>query len=150
LRVRPLSVIALALPLLAGAQSRTPQPPIEKARAGTQCIADPATMRREHPSMLEHQRDETVHGGVRGAKASLKACIECHASPATRSVAKAPGDFCVSCHSYAAVRVDCFECHASVPQDKVSALHVPLSTQHRPALARQMQATLARPATTPP
>jgi hypothetical protein len=28
-------------------------------------------------------------------------------------VAAAPGDFCVSCHTYAAVRIDCFECHAS-------------------------------------
>jgi hypothetical protein len=24
--------------------------------------------------------------------------------------------FCASCHSYAAVRVDCFECHASTPE----------------------------------
>ena len=25
-------------------------------------------------------------------------------------------DFCISCHSYAAVKVDCFECHSSKRQ----------------------------------
>ena len=97
------------------ADSRTPMPTIEPARAGTQCVADPATMRREHPAMLEHQRDETVRGGIRGNKASLKACIACHASAASGSVAKSETNFCVSCHSYAAVRIDCFGCHATRP-----------------------------------
>jgi predicted CXXCH cytochrome family protein len=96
--------------------SRVPQPVIEPARAGTQCIADPATMRRDHPAMLKHQRDATVRGGIRGAKASLKACIACHASPTTGSVAKAETNFCVSCHAYAAVHIDCFDCHATRPQ----------------------------------
>ena len=110
---RALSLCALAAAPAWAADSRTPV--IEPARAGTQCIADPATMRREHPAMLEHQRDLTVRGGVRGAKASLKACIGCHASAATGSVAKGETNFCVSCHSYAAVRIDCFECHATQP-----------------------------------
>ena len=97
------------------AATRTPKPVIEAARAGTQCIADPATMRRDHPAMLEHQRDQTVRGGIRGAKASLKGCIDCHASPVTASVAKTETNFCVSCHAYAAVRIDCFDCHATKP-----------------------------------
>jgi hypothetical protein len=84
---------------------------IEPARAGTQCVEPPDVMRRNHMDFLKHQRDDTVRGGVRGAKHSLKGCIDCHASAATRSVAQAPGDFCVSCHSYAAVKIDCFECH---------------------------------------
>jgi len=92
---------------------RTPKPAIEPAKALTQCIAPTEVMRRDHPKMLKHQRDETVHGGIRGAAASLKGCIDCHAGAATHSVAKAPGDFCVSCHAYAAVKIDCFECHAS-------------------------------------
>ena len=100
--------------------SRVPLPTIESARAGTTCIADPATMRRDHPSMLKHQRDETVHGGIRGAKASLKGCIDCHASTKTGSVAAAPGDFCQSCHSYAAVKIDCFECHSAKPATTVA------------------------------
>ena len=108
-----LCVMALA-PAWAG-DARTPTPTIEPARAGTQCIADPATMRREHPAMLEHQRDATVRGGIRGAKASLKTCIGCHASATTGSVAKADTSFCVSCHQYAAARIDCFDCHATRP-----------------------------------
>ena len=98
----------------ATAASRVPKPAIEKAR-GEQCVADPAFMRLNHMDLLKHQRDETVHRGVRDPRASLKGCIECHASSATGSVAKAPTDFCASCHSYAAVKVDCFECHASKP-----------------------------------
>ncbi len=114
-----LQSLALAQPGV----SNTLQPAIEKARPGTQCIADPATMRRDHPSMLKHQRDATVHGGIRGAQASLKGCIECHASPVTHSVARNETNFCVACHSYAAVRIDCFECHATGPQ---------VTSKHRP------------------
>ena len=105
----------LLLAAAAGVAARTPQPVIEKARAGTVCVAEPAVMRRDHPTMLKHQRDATVHGGIRGAKASLKACVACHASATTGSVAASEGNFCVTCHSYAAVRIDCFECHATRP-----------------------------------
>lgn len=93
---------------------RVPLPAIEAAR-GEACVADPAFMRRNHMDLLKHQRNETVHLGVRDARASLKGCIECHASAASGSVAQAPGDFCSSCHGYAAVKIDCFECHASKP-----------------------------------
>jgi predicted CXXCH cytochrome family protein len=117
--LRLMLVVSVTLPALAG-ESRTPHPVIEKARAGTQCIAPPATMRRDHPAMLKHQRDDTVRGGIRGAKASLKACVECHASAATASVARAETNFCVSCHSYAAVKLDCFECHTTKPGTAVA------------------------------
>ena len=68
-------------------------------------------MRRNHMRFLKHQRDDTVRAGVRGARHSLKDCVDCHASPATGSVIKADADFCSSCHRYAAVSIDCFECH---------------------------------------
>jgi len=130
----------------AWAQSgRTPKPVIEPAKAGTQCIADPATMRREHPAMLKHQRDETVHGGIRGAKASLKACISCHASATTGSVAATETNFCISCHSYAAVRIDCFECHATKPAPTAFHPIVPvgpnaMAVMRLAAQARQLDA----------
>ena len=114
--------VALALLLAAGLAraaddgSRTPRPVIERATPGTQCVAEPALMRREHMNLLEHQRDDTVRGGIRGATYSLKGCIDCHASLKTQSVAKAESNFCISCHSYAAVKIDCFECHASQPR----------------------------------
>jgi len=98
----------------ATATSRVPKPVVEKAR-GEQCVADPAFMRLNHMDLLKHQRNETVHRGVRDPRASLRGCIECHASSASGSVAAAPADFCASCHAYAAVKVDCFECHASKP-----------------------------------
>jgi hypothetical protein len=107
---------ALALLCMAGmAQAadagRTPLPAMDAARAGTQCVEPPEVMRRKHMDFLKHQRDDTVLGGVRGAKHSLKGCIDCHANAQTRSVAHSEGNFCVSCHSYAAVKIDCFECH---------------------------------------
>ena len=96
------------------AASRVTQPVIEKARGG-QCVEDPALMRRTHMELLRHQRDDTVRGGIRGARHSLKECVACHASKTSGSVIAAPTNFCVSCHSYAAVKIDCFECHASKP-----------------------------------
>ena len=145
--------VALSVMSVQAADSRTPQPVIEPARAGTQCIADPATMRRDHPAMLEHQRDLTVRSGIRSAgppqaanspmggrreasggptstaKTSLKACIACHASPATGSVAKSETNFCISCHAYTAVRIDCFGCHATQPQGPAPHPLVPVAPQ---------------------
>lgn len=95
------------------APGRTPRPAVEAATVGTQCVAPPELMRRKHMDFLKHQRDDTVRGGIRGAKFSLKDCVDCHASRKTNSVAQAEGDFCVSCHRYAAVSIDCFECHSS-------------------------------------
>ena len=69
-------------------------------------------MRRNHPQMLLHQRDLTVHEGIRTTKYSLKGCVQCHASKTTGSVLGEKG-FCQSCHAYAGVTLDCFECHAS-------------------------------------
>jgi predicted CXXCH cytochrome family protein len=112
-----LSLLLAAAAARAGeAAGRTPLPVIERAKQGTQCVADAAYMRRHHMDLLKHQRDDTVRGGIRGAKNSLKDCIDCHASQKTASVAKDETNFCVSCHSYAAVKIDCFECHTSKPR----------------------------------
>jgi len=97
--------------------TRVPQPVIEAAR-GEQCVEDPAFMRRNHMELLKHQRDDTMRGGIRGAKYSLKTCIDCHASKTTGSVTAAGTNFCQSCHTYAAVKIDCFECHANKPQQQ--------------------------------
>jgi hypothetical protein len=111
-----LTLLATATAALAAGDSppagRTPLPAIERATPGTRCVADTAFMRRHHMDLLKHQRGETVHQGVREARDSLRGCIGCHASLTTRSVAQAPTDFCVQCHSYAAVQIDCFECHS--------------------------------------
>ncbi len=113
-------LIAASAVLAREPQGRTPTPAIEPAKAGTQCVAPPEVMRREHPNLLKHQRDVTVHRGVRQARDSLQGCVGCHASAATGSVAQAKTDFCSSCHAYAAVQIDCFECHASRPAQAVA------------------------------
>jgi hypothetical protein len=86
------------------------RPAIVVERPG-QCIAPAAEMRRNHMVMLRHQRDITVREGVRGAPASLKACVDCHASRENGSVIGSDRNFCQGCHRFAAVKLDCFECH---------------------------------------
>jgi hypothetical protein len=120
----PRAAVALLL-ALAGAcghaqEARTPAPVIERAQGG-QCVADPAFMRRNHMDLLKHQRDDTVRAGARSGQFSLQGCIQCHASRQTNSVVKADTNFCVSCHGYAAVKIDCFECHASQPRQQARA-----------------------------
>ena len=107
-------LFALLLPALAIASDRVPKPIIEIDKPG-KCVEDTATMRREHPDMLKHQRDQTMREGIRTRRHSLKECVECHASAKTGSVLGEKG-FCQSCHDYASVRIDCFSCHASKPK----------------------------------
>ncbi len=48
----------------------------------------------------------------------LVGCVDCHASQAddgTYIPVNEPGQFCGSCHIYTAVKIDCFSCHAAVP-----------------------------------
>ncbi len=104
----------LAMAEGSGASGRVPKPVLEAARGG-QCVEDAAYMRRNHMQLLKHQRGDTLRGGIRTGKYSLKTCIDCHASASTNSVNTSAGDFCQSCHNYAAVSLDCFGCHASKP-----------------------------------
>ncbi len=71
-------------------------------------------MRRNHMELLKHQRDRTVHEGIRTVRHSLNNCIACHAGKKTGRVTGSDG-FCESCHRYASVKLDCFECHADRP-----------------------------------
>ncbi|MDE2578876.1 MAG: hypothetical protein KGL46_08740 [Hyphomicrobiales bacterium] len=117
-------MIALAGALFcapAGAEEagRTPVPHPPKGQ-GEHCVADTEFMRRNHMKMLFHDRKETVHEGVRGEKFSLAGCVSCHAVKGAdgKPVAfSSDQHFCKSCHSYAAVKIDCFECHASRPAE---------------------------------
>ena len=86
---------------------------------GKTCVAPVEEMRRNHMSMLFHQRDRTLRQGVREPRFSLKGCVECHASRETGSVLGKDG-FCSSCHSYASVKIDCFECHTPSRRAKVA------------------------------
>lgn len=100
--------------------SRTPKPVlvIEK---GDRCVEDTAYMRRNHMKLLMHHRDDTVHQGIRTEKHSLQNCINCHASSKNNSVLGTDQNFCQSCHTYAAVKLDCWDCHASKPKQQATA-----------------------------
>jgi hypothetical protein len=113
--------LALAGPAAAapegGGRVALPAVKIEKAGA---CVAPAAEMRRDHMKMLMHQRDRTLRQGLREPRFSLKNCIECHASTKSGSVLGKEG-FCESCHAYASVSIDCFECHSASRQSRVAA-----------------------------
>lgn len=105
-----------ALPGHAADPSWMPKP----ARGqGDKCVAETDWMRRNHMTVLMHQRDDTVHAGIRTSRFSLKGCVDCHAVKGAdgKPVTIASRDhFCRTCHDYTAVRIDCFECHASRPE----------------------------------
>ena len=82
------------------------------------CVDDTAFMRTNHMEKILHQRDDTLRKGVRGEAYSLKECISCHV-PENANFHYGDEDkngnekhFCSSCHSYTAVTIDCFQCHA--------------------------------------
>ena len=100
-----------------------PVPVIPRGR-GEACVEDTAFMRRNHMSLLKHQRDETMRQGIRGNPYSLEECLACHAvagPDAQPLTVDSPQHFCRSCHDYAAVSIDCFQCHASRPEPAVLA-----------------------------
>jgi len=96
----------------ANAAESTYTPKLDIGKGGL-CVEEPQWMRKNHMHVLKHQRDETVHEGIRDDKHSLKNCIECHASTKDDSVIGRADSFCEGCHRYEAVKIDCFECHSS-------------------------------------
>jgi hypothetical protein len=89
-----------------------------QAEYGNQCVEPTEEMRRNHMKYILHQRDATMHLGIRTDKYSLNHCIECHATKDENGEWIGQNDtrhFCRNCHSYAGVRIDCFECHAGKP-----------------------------------
>ena len=105
--------------------------PTVKIHRGEQCVEPTADMRRNHMKYLLHQRDKTMHQGIRTTRHSLKNCVDCHADPATDSVLGHDG-FCSSCHHYAAVHIDCFSCHTD-KRDKNAVATVPAANNAKGA-----------------
>ena len=110
-------VLLLATGGTVSADAGAPRAPIPAA-AGDTCVEPAGDMRREHMHMLMHQRDRTVHEAYRDKQHSLRGCVECHTNRTAEGqtmAVNADGQFCQSCHAYAAVKMDCFECHATTP-----------------------------------
>ena len=79
-------------------------------------------MRKNHMELLNHQRDDTMHKGIRTKKHSLNNCVSCHAKKDDKGqyiAINAEKQFCQSCHTYAGVSIDCFQCHATKPAKKI-------------------------------
>ena len=92
--------------------------PSSTAASLENCVEPTEYMRRNHFELIRHQRDLTVYGGIRGTKHSLAGCVSCHVGYDSSGVPveiDAEGQFCRSCHDYAAVDMNCFDCHATVP-----------------------------------
>jgi len=97
-------------------------PPKQKYSEETVCVEPVEIMRKDHfEFMLEH-RDDTVIDGIRTKKHSLNECIDCHITAnAQGEFARYSEDthFCASCHQYAAVNIDCVQCHADRPEEAI-------------------------------
>jgi hypothetical protein len=106
--------------------TRVPLPAVQ-TQPGEKCVEPTDVMRRNHMTFILHQRDETMHRGIRTVKHSFKNCVNCHADPTTNSVLGKDG-FCQNCHTYAAVKIDCFECHAASPVKGKTAAAAPQPT----------------------
>jgi [DsrC]-trisulfide reductase subunit J len=147
--VRWVVALGLALAFAATAVMWTPWRSSEPAwlpkpahGRGDKCVAATEWMRRNHPAVLMHQRAATVHAGIRTQRFRLKGCINCHAvkgadgQPVTFA---SPRHFCRTCHDYAAVRIDCFECHASRPAPGAATANVGLDGREATAVAALAQ-----------
>ncbi|MGF1546008.1 MAG: hypothetical protein ACFCUG_01610 [Thiotrichales bacterium] len=119
-------LLACAVGFSAVALAGTPFPNIPPAK-GEECVEPTADIRKNHMKYLMHQRDATVHLGIRTKAHSLKGCIDCHVQPDDQGGYPALGSsehFCSSCHNYAAVSIDCFQCHAHKPDNAIGKPHV--------------------------
>jgi hypothetical protein len=132
--------------LVGTAQAETPFPTIhEPSDESLKCIQPEDEMRRNHMNYILHERDETMHEGVRNEPGSLAACIDCHVEPNENGeIAGIDSDehFCSSCHTYASVQIDCFQCHADRPQKFIDRA-TSTKTDKSASLTQQLQETLA-------
>ncbi|RKZ69940.1 MAG: hypothetical protein DRQ44_02080 [Gammaproteobacteria bacterium] len=127
--------------LSTSALAETPFPTIhEPSDESKQCIHDEHEMRRNHMNYILHERDETMHEGIRGEPESLANCIDCHVEPNEQGEIAgidSKEHFCNGCHQYASVQIDCFQCHADRPQKFIKR------SSHTSSLRNQLQQTLA-------
>jgi hypothetical protein len=115
-----LSLAVSAEPTAPSGNIPIPNPPKAKQNVSEtqKCVESIELIRRDHGHLLQHHRDETMHKGIRTSKHSLIACINCHVTPDEKGNyphISSSEHFCRSCHTYAAVTIDCFQCHATKP-----------------------------------
>ena len=130
-------LLGMVIPGHAGDSLLPDVPEAQDRYSDTQgCVEPTADMRKNHMEYILHQRDETMHEGIRTRQHSLVECINCHVSDAPDAPRVSSKEhFCNSCHTYAAVNIDCFQCHADRPV-KTSA------GQDMPAVAKSGSASI--------
>jgi hypothetical protein len=119
-----------------------------KAAQSEHCVEPTEFMRRNHMEVIRHQRDTTVYGGIRSTKHSLAGCVQCHVGYDANHQpvpVNADNQFCAKCHRYAAVQLNCFDCHATVPpgeawNHETTALHGPMDAGGVPQFANVLPA----------
>jgi hypothetical protein len=104
----------------ASSDENSPGPFIPKAQRRYSdeqgCVEPTGEMRANHMKYILDQRDATMHEGIRTRQYSLVECINCHVSDAPDAPRiDSEKHFCNSCHTYAGVSIDCFQCHADRP-----------------------------------
>lgn len=120
LAIIAIAMVGLVVTMVQSDDNTVAVPVVPKAEGGS-CVAPPEVMRLNHMEYLKHDRDLSVQDGVKDIDASLKECVACHVvrddvgEPVS---VESPKHFCRSCHDYAAVKVDCFSCHNSKPDEK--------------------------------
>jgi len=118
-RVLAGSALTAVMLISANAVAETPFPTINEPSKAEKCIQPEDEMRRNHMNYILHERDETMHEGIRGEPSSLANCIDCHVEPNEKGEIagiESEEHFCNACHVYASVQIDCFQCHADRPQ----------------------------------
>ena len=131
--------IVFAVALSGVATAEMPEIPRGK---GEYCVEPSDVMRKNHMSFLLHQRDDTVLSGVRNQKHSLVGCIDCHVQTNQQGEfipVDAPAQFCEVCHSFASVKLDCFECHATTPDAEQTAVHPGRATPDNGAVSLEQE-----------
>lgn len=109
-----LAAMALTIAPVQRALAEVELPGLENHK-GDKCVDDTDYIRRHHPDLLRHHRDQVLRKGIRTEKYDLNRCVACHVNPKTGSVASGKDDFCVACHSYVGVQLSCWDCHNPKP-----------------------------------
>ena len=122
-KLRPLRCVFIGavVAMLSSAPLAAPPLPEIAQGKGEECVEPTDDMRRNHMNYILHQRDETVHKGIRTKQHSFVECINCHVLPLADGrfpSSEESEHFCTSCHAYAAVKIDCFQCHADHPMNE--------------------------------
>jgi nitrate reductase cytochrome c-type subunit len=111
----------LTLPSILVAETSAKLKPFIPKANGEECVRDTSYMRKNHMEFLFQKRDQVVLEGIRSKTESLNACLSCHEvkNKAGLTVSfDSPDHFCRTCHDFVSVKIDCFDCHTSVPDSK--------------------------------